>query len=233
MAALARLQHECWSPCDPGSSRPFGSTNLGIRDDLDKFRWNRCLSTPMLVTWTALLKFESMKKTCGAIAMAYVRMRSRLRYWYWFVWVWQYLWSWPLCFFAGIPGSVLMVIEHFTTDDVPRHNRRTVKPMEARLQWTAMDWHKEILVIFMVCIFTECYWSTGFNCHKALLLCRAIPRNVMPHRVMVPQWKTTMVQVYIVRAYAFMARNIKVRACSDHPWPLGNEAEFANRFRLP
>ena len=50
-----------------------------------------------------------------------------------------------------------MVIEHFTTDDVPRHNRRTVKPMEARLQWTAMDWHKEILVIFMVCIFTECY----------------------------------------------------------------------------
>lgn len=97
---------------------------------------------------------------------------------------------------------------------------------------TAMDWHKEILVIFMVCIFTECYWSTGFNCHKALLLCRAIPRNVMPHRVMVPQWKTTMVQVYIVRAYAFMARNIKVRACSAHPWPLGNEAEFANRFRL-
>eukprot|EP00913_Durusdinium_trenchii_P027570 g25860.t1 len=46
---------------------------------------------------------------------------------------------------ARIPGSVLMVIEHFTTDDVPRHNRRTVKPM-----------------------------------------------------------------VYIVRAYAFMARNIKV-----------------------
>ena len=136
MAALARLQHECWSPCDPGSSRPFGSTNLGIRDDLDTFRWNRCLSTPMLVTWTALLKFESMKKKCGAIALAYVRMRSRLAYWYWFVWVWQYLWSWPLCFFAGIPGSVLMVIEHFTTDDVPRHNRRTVKPMEARLQWT-------------------------------------------------------------------------------------------------
>jgi len=30
---------------------------------------------------------------------------------------------------ARIPGSVLMVIEHFTTDDVPRHNRRTVKPM--------------------------------------------------------------------------------------------------------
>eukprot|EP00438_Fugacium_kawagutii_P006603 Skav212982 [mRNA] locus=scaffold423:97643:121234:- [translate_table: standard] len=30
---------------------------------------------------------------------------------------------------ARIPGSVLMVVEHFTTDDVPRHNRRTVKPM--------------------------------------------------------------------------------------------------------
>ena len=30
---------------------------------------------------------------------------------------------------ARVPGSVLMVVEHFTTDDVPRHNRRTVKPM--------------------------------------------------------------------------------------------------------
>lgn len=38
------------------------------------------------------------------------------------------------CVLAGIPGSVLMVIEHFTTDDVPRHNRRTVKPMAARLR---------------------------------------------------------------------------------------------------
>ncbi|CAL1157277.1 unnamed protein product [Cladocopium goreaui] len=52
---------------------------------------------------------------------------------------------------ARIPGSVLMVIEHFTTDDVPRHNRRTVKPM-----------------------------------------------------------------VYIVRAYAFMARNIKVDTASTN-----------------
>ncbi|CAE7313563.1 Ttll11 [Symbiodinium sp. CCMP2592] len=35
----------------------------------------------------------------------------------------------PFNMHARIPGSVLMVIEHFTTDDVPRHNRRTVKPM--------------------------------------------------------------------------------------------------------
>ncbi|CAK9046149.1 unnamed protein product [Durusdinium trenchii] len=92
---------------------------------------------------------------------------------------------------ARIPGSVLMVIEHFTTDDVPRHNRRTVKPM--------------VYIVRAYAFMARNIKVDTANTNLALrVACAGVSKTTNPEASQVrPMWMKPL--------------ELKVTLCSDHP----------------
>ncbi|CAJ1448425.1 unnamed protein product [Effrenium voratum] len=92
---------------------------------------------------------------------------------------------------ARLPGSVLMVIEHFTTDDVPRHNRRAVKPM-----------------VYIVRAYAFMARNIKVDTARTNLALRVACAGIS---------KTTTPEAGQVRPMWMKPLELKVTLCSDHP----------------